>query len=103
MLCARAQSLDVVYEPTPYGKVRHGEHNFEVEFKQHYQAISGTAKLSEGLVPVREARLRGNEIEFSLDIAGRNTRFSGAVSGGSAQGKARFGFGQLAGDWFASR
>jgi hypothetical protein len=86
-------------------KVRHGEQNFDVEFKQQYQTISGTALLAGGASsPIREARLRGNEIEFSVNIAGRTTRFSGTISGASARGKSGgFGFGQAAADWSATR
>lgn len=84
--------------------MRHGEQNFDVDFKQHYQTISGTAMLAGRVAPIREARLRGNEIEFSVNIAGRTTRFSGTVSGASARGvSGGFGFGQAAADWSATR
>jgi hypothetical protein len=85
-------------------QVRHGDQRFTVDLRQQYQEISGTVALAGGTQSLRDARLRGNDIEFSVELGGRLTRFRGTVEGNamhSATGG--LGFEQTAGGWQASR
>jgi hypothetical protein len=75
-----------------------------LELEQRYQDISGRARLPGGAtVPVREGRLRGASIEFTLDLGGQATSFSGTFDGSRMQAAApRFGFAQSP-PWSATR
>jgi SAM-dependent methyltransferase len=85
-------------------QLRHGDDRIALDLKQQYQEISGFAAAPGGAPqPLSAARLRGNEIEFTLDLLGRPTRFRGAVADNTMQGAGGgFGF-ALAGAWLASR
>jgi len=69
-----------------------GAHSFEIDFAQQYQEIEARAKGLDRAVTVRDARLEGSRIEFTLvddgDFAHR-VRFEGRVSGNSMEGVAR--------------
>jgi hypothetical protein len=85
-------------------QIRHGDQRIELELRQQYQEITGTAALAGGTQTLRDARLRGNEIEFSIDIGGRPTRFRGTVAGNTMQNSTGgLGFEQAAGAWQANR
>ena len=85
-------------------QIRNGDQRFTVDLRQQYQEISGTATLAGGTQSLRDARLRGNDIEFSIDLGGRVTRFRGTVAGDAMQSAAgTVSFEQTAGAWQASR
>jgi len=69
-----------------------GAASFEVEFTQKYQEIEATARGLARRVTVRDARLEGGRIAFTLvddgDFAHR-VRFEGNVSGNGMEGLAR--------------
>lgn len=78
-------------------QLRSGDRQFAVTLEQTFQEIRGTATVDGRQVPLGDAKLRGGEIEFSVDAAGGPTRFRGTVSGDKMQGKA------AGADWTASR
>ena len=78
-------------------QLRSGDRQFAVTIEQTFQEIRGSATVDGSQVPLRDAKLRGGEIEFSVDIAGRPISFRGTVSGDKIQGKA------AGGDWTATR
>lgn len=85
-------------------QLRHGDDRIAIEFKQRYQEISGSVIMTERTLPLAGASLRGNEIEFTLDLHGRPTRFRGVVAGNVMQGSGGgFAFGAIASGWQASR
>jgi len=85
-------------------QVAYGAHRFTIDLQQRYQEISGTAMLAATMQPLREAKLRGGEIEFVIDVAGNSTRFRGTVSGKTMQSApAGFSFDHVAADWQAAR
>jgi precorrin-6B methylase 2 len=45
-----------------------GNRRFAVEFKQRYQKIEGTATIDGRSVPLRNAQLRGDVVQFAIDI-----------------------------------
>jgi SAM-dependent methyltransferase len=83
--------------------VRHGEQNFLLELQQRYQEVTGAAVLDGMRRSLREATLRGDEIQFVVDLAGRSTRFRGKVSGQTMRARDAFGFETIATGWSASR
>jgi SAM-dependent methyltransferase len=86
-------------------QMQHGDTTFAVALNQRYQELSGMATIGGAATPVREGKLRGDLIEFTLEVGGRTTRFRGKVSGNAMQGApAGFGFGQPAAtDWSARK
>lgn len=69
-----------------------GKQAFEIEFKQKYQELEAVARGLDRPVVVRDARIEGERIAFTLvddgDFAHR-VRFEGRVSGGIMEGAAR--------------
>ena len=69
-----------------------GQPPFEVEFKQKYQEIEGVARGLERAVTVRDARIDGDRIAFTLvddgDFAHR-VRYEGRLAAGVIEGVAR--------------
>jgi SAM-dependent methyltransferase len=65
---------------------RYADQAFQIQIKQRYQEISGTARLAGAEARIRDGRVRGNEIEFSIDVSSQITRFKGTASGDSMQG-----------------
>jgi hypothetical protein len=78
---------------------------FSLDLKQKFQEVEGTATVGGKSVPVRDARLKGEEITFTLDMGeGRTTTFTGKVSGNSMQAAPAQGGGQgAAKDWQATK
>ena len=74
-------------------QLRHGDRRFTVTIEQTFQEIRGSAVTEGRQVALQNARLRGGEIEFTLDVAGRAATFRGSVSGNTMQGQ----------DWTAQR
>lgn len=83
-----------------------GERRFRVRFTQHYQEVSGTASAGGGEVAVREARLRGDRVEFVLVPPGDRSgtlHLSGRVAAAVMSGTLRAGPDSSGGTWRASR
>jgi hypothetical protein len=84
-------------------QVAYGAQRFTIDLQQQYQEISGTATVAGMTRPLREAKLRGTEIEFVADVGGKPLRFRGAVAGNAMQAASGgFGF-DLAANWQAVR
>jgi hypothetical protein len=84
--------------------VRLGDQQFTIDIRQHYQEITGTATIAGATQSLRDTRLRGSDLEFSIDVGGRLTRFRGTVAGNAIKSTGGgFGFEQTAGAWQASR
>lgn len=85
-------------------QVQHGDGVFTVEFAQRYQEISGIARLAGGTTAVRDGRLHGGSIEFTVDIDGKPARFRGIVDGSRMEtAPAGVSFGPRMEAWSASR
>jgi SAM-dependent methyltransferase len=67
-------------------QLRSGGQALEITLKQRFQELQGTARVDGRTVPLRDARLRGGAIEFTVDIGGTPTRFRGLVDGRRMQG-----------------
>jgi SAM-dependent methyltransferase len=49
-------------------RVQEGRREYTLKIDQEFQEISGTATVGRLTVPLRRARLRGDEIEFAIDL-----------------------------------
>lgn len=68
-------------------KVEAGGRRYEMVFEQKFQKISGSTELGKAKVWLRDARLRGNEIWFTLvDEDGVRREFAGRVMGKRMEG-----------------
>jgi SAM-dependent methyltransferase len=57
---------------------------FTVSIKQEFQEISGTAQVGRMTLPLRQARLKGDEIDFAIDIGDeRPMLYRGRVTDGT--------------------
>jgi SAM-dependent methyltransferase len=77
-----------------------------LDLKQKFQEVEGTATADGKAAPIRDGRLRGEEITFTLDMGeGRTTTFTGKVSGNTIQAAPAGAGGQggPAKDWQATR
>lgn len=64
-----------------------GPKEYELVLRQRFQNIDGSVRMDGGIGPLQEARLRGDEISFTvLDADGGRRGFSGRVSGNTIQG-----------------
>jgi SAM-dependent methyltransferase len=79
-------------------QVQVAEQTFSVGLLQRFQEISGSASVGRVSMPLREARLRGAEIEFTVHLAGKPTVFRGSVDGKTMWGTAADGT-----EWKATR
>jgi SAM-dependent methyltransferase len=69
-----------------------GEPGLTVELKQQFQMIEGTATVDDKTVPLQNARLRGDEIEFTVALdAGKPVLFRGKVNGDSMEPRTEAG------------
>jgi hypothetical protein len=83
---------------------RHGDQEFQLQIGQRYQEINGTVRLAGAEAPIRNGRVHGQEIEFSIETSGQSIRFKGAVSGDSMQGSQNAAaFGRQSVNWTAAR
>ena len=86
--------------------VRSGDQSFDLDLKQKFQEIEGTATVNGKAAPIRDAQLKGAEISFVVDLGqGKSTTFTGKVDGNTikaapAQGGAQGG---AAKDWQATK
>jgi SAM-dependent methyltransferase len=78
---------------------------FTLDLKQKFQEVEGTASLNGRDVPIRDARLRGEEITFVVDLGeGRATTFTGKVEGTTMKAApVQGGQGESAKDWQATK
>ena len=67
-------------------QVRSGNQDFSIAIEQTYQEFKGTTTVEGRTVPLRNTRLRGSAIEFTIDATGRPTTYRGSVSGDKMQG-----------------
>jgi hypothetical protein len=63
-------------------EVSAGPHGFGMQLQQTFQVIQGTATVGGRAVPLQNARLRGDEIDFSVETEpGKPLLFRGRVTG----------------------
>jgi hypothetical protein len=77
----------------------------ELELKQHFQEVSGGARVAGGYLPAFEPRLDGERVAFILIDDNTAYRFEGLVSGAAMEGVVRWGAGprQQQTTWRATR
>jgi hypothetical protein len=75
-----------------------GEKKFPLEIKQQFQRFDGKAESEGGVGPLRDGRLQGSVVSFTLEIDGKPRKFTGEVNEG-----AMVGTGSDAGAWNAKR
>jgi SAM-dependent methyltransferase len=86
--------------------VKTGEgQTFSLDLKQKFQELEGSATFDGRSVPIRDARLRGDEIAFTVDLGeGRATTFTGKVDGNTIKAApAQGGQGGTAKEWQATK
>lgn len=80
------------YVPAPVAGKWHllgGPAGMTVELKQQFQKIDGTATVDERAFPLQDARLRGDEIEFTVRLDdGKPMSFRGKVDGDTMEARA---------------
>jgi SAM-dependent methyltransferase len=67
-------------------QVRGGNQDFALAIEQTYQEFKGTASIDGRTLPLRNPKLRGAEIEFTVDTGDRPTTYRGRVAGDKMQG-----------------
>ncbi len=79
-----------------------GPKAYEVALRQQFQKVEGAARLDGGLGQLRDVKLQGDQISFTvLDADGARRDFSGRVSGNTMQGVVKQAGGEA--KWSASR
>jgi hypothetical protein len=82
--------------------VTQGDKAITLSIEQQYQEISGSAKVGRNAVPLRQAKLKGDEIDFVIDLGDEKPLlFRGKVSNGTM--KPRGAPGDSERDWRAKR
>jgi ubiquinone/menaquinone biosynthesis C-methylase UbiE len=80
------------FVPAPVGgtwRVQEGRREYTLKIEQEFQEISGTATIGNLTVPLRRARLKGNEIDFAIDLGDESpVVFRGHVTGGIMEPRA---------------
>jgi SAM-dependent methyltransferase len=61
--------------------VKDGERSFTLDIKQQFQMLSGNATIGGKSVPLANAKMRGSEIVFTVNVDGKPQTFHGKVSG----------------------
>jgi SAM-dependent methyltransferase len=83
--------------------------DYTLHVNQHFQEIDGTLGLKEKMMPVSDARLEGDSLNFSstVEMKGHEVimRYRGRITGDSIQGRVDILEGPFAGsyDWAAAR
>ena len=82
-----------------------GTRDYEVDFEQRYQEVSGGARVAGGFLPAFDAQVSGERIAFVLVEDEMSYRYAGRVAGGSMDGLVRWGYGtqQKESTWRARR
>jgi hypothetical protein len=86
--------------------LRNGDQSFDLDLKQRFQEIEGSATANGRSMALRDGRLHGSDISFVLDMGeGRTTTFTGRVEGGAMRAVQPQGGGQgdVAKDWQATK
>ena len=79
-----------------------GPKDYEVALRQQFQQVDGTARLDGRTGQLRDVKLQGDQISFTvLDADGARRDFSGRVSGNAMQGVAKQSGGETR--WSATR
>ena len=79
-----------------------GPKAYEIALRQQFQKVDGAARLDGGLGQLRDVKLRGDQISFTvLDADGARRDFSGRVSGTAMQGVVKQAGGEA--KWSAAR
>lgn len=68
--------------------VKDGTQTFDLKLDQRFQLFTGTATVGGKDVPVKDGKLKGAQIVFTLDLNGKPVTFGGKVSGDKIEGKA---------------
>ena len=63
-----------------------GEARIALGLDQDYQVLRGSAQVNGHPTPLRDARLSGTRVRFTLDIDGRARTFTGSVNGDTIEG-----------------
>lgn len=79
-------------------QVRSGERVFGLTIDQRYQQFQGSAIADGQTMTLRNTKLRGATIEFTVDLDGRATTLRGVVNGDRMQGRSNAGT-----EWSATR
>lgn len=79
-----------------------GAETYELTLKQIYQTLSGAAAAGGRAMPVNVGGLRGEEIQFTMNVGAARRQFKGAVSGDAMRGTVNLGAGKTA-RWTAKR
>jgi SAM-dependent methyltransferase len=79
-------------------QVRSGDRVFNLTIDQRYQEFQGSANADGQTVALRNTKLRGANIEFTIDLGGRAATLRGVVNGDRMQGRSNAGT-----EWSASR
>ncbi len=68
--------------------VKDGAQTFNLKFNQRFQTLMGTANVGGKDLPVKNGKLEGAQITFTLDLNGKPATFQGKVSGDKIEGAA---------------
>ena len=66
-------------------QVEDGETSFALNIEQNYQEFTGNAVVNGQTAPIRNPQLRGDQVRFTLDIAGRQREYLGTVKGNAIE------------------
>jgi hypothetical protein len=67
-------------------QVQSGNQDFSIRIEQTYQQFKGTATVDGRSIPLRNTKLRGTQIEFSVDVTGHPVTYRGVVRGNQMSG-----------------
>jgi len=81
--------------------VKDGAQTFDLKLSQRFQMLSGTATVGGKQTPVKNGKLNGTEIVFTVDIDGKPTTYQGRISGDKIEGAA--GTAANKRDWSAAK
>jgi hypothetical protein len=63
-----------------------GGKNIALDVKQAYQEFTGTASMNGKSSEIKQGKLNGSKIEFTIDVDGNQVKYEGAVNGGAITG-----------------
>jgi hypothetical protein len=79
-----------------------GGETYDVTWRQNYQSVEATARSAGSTLKLRDAVLRGEQLEFALTSHGTRQLYTGRVNGDAMQGTVDLGRGKTA-RWTAVR
>jgi precorrin-6B methylase 2 len=82
----RVENRDVFFWVVPakvagQWTVKDGARSFTMDFEQQFQELKGSANIDGKPAPLTNAKMIGDEIVFTVDIAGKPATFQGKVTG----------------------